>query len=118
MTNQEALNKVWDYFVVQGHPQAKGEFGCWYRTPGDGRKCAVGCLIPDSDYFPEMESAGLRKVISMVPALGGVNPTLLRRMQGAHDSGGRADSFSGHMEGRLSEIAANYGLSVPTSGMS
>lgn len=34
------------------------QYACQYRSP-DGHRCAIGCLIPDSDYKPEMEGKDL-----------------------------------------------------------
>ena len=48
MTRQEIFDKVVAHFAVQR--EAAAEYGmCMYRTP-DGRKCAIGALIPDEVY--------------------------------------------------------------------
>lgn len=59
---------------------------CAYRG-ADGLKCAVGCLIPDDKYTPDIE---YMMVAEFPEDLLGFSPTfkqmdLLRRLQGMHD---------------------------------
>jgi hypothetical protein len=58
-----------------------------YRGEG-GLKCAVGALIPDSEYKPEFEDAyhGLSEVVKMCPSLQGIEFSVLRRTQHVHDA--------------------------------
>ena len=73
---------------------------CLYKTK-DGLKCAVGCLIPDHLYHPEMEGRSVRDMVrkfSTVRELLGIqfihpdgdglegNISLLERLQDLHDS--------------------------------
>lgn len=55
MTITEAYQQMREYF---SRPEArlakKDGGGCEYRTD-DNRKCAVGCLIPDNLYAPQIE---------------------------------------------------------------
>lgn len=45
--------------AVRGRSPAGGpDDSCMYRAPS-GRKCAVGCLIPDSVYTPNIEGASV-----------------------------------------------------------
>lgn len=55
MTNQEVFDKVVAHLRKQNAKSADNE-RCLYRAP-DGKMCAVGCLIPDEMYDPEMEGA-------------------------------------------------------------
>lgn len=72
---------------------------CMYRSP-DGLRCAIGCLIPDSEYHPEMERRGVGGIRPMVVPHNGRAPELhapvtrslitrhhelLARLQIAHD---------------------------------
>ena len=65
MTCQEVFDKVAKHLLMQGE-QAIGTHTtggskttcCMYRTP-DGMKCAVGCLIKNQYYTPEIEGLGV-----------------------------------------------------------
>lgn len=64
MTIEQAYRKIRAYFSAPG-----ADFGydvssasCVYRTE-DGRKCAVGCLIPDTKYDPRFEGEGLLELL-------------------------------------------------------
>jgi len=83
---------------------------CLYRGP-EGRKCAVGFLIPDSSYSPAMEGRGLD---SLIEDFGGVlpqaildNSSLLHRLQQLHDSYTSSSSltFREHLLYELSILA-------------
>lgn len=54
MNNQEAFDKIWDWFVVQRKPMSTNGVSCRYRGDG-GAKCAVGVLIPDELYSESVE---------------------------------------------------------------
>ncbi len=55
--NQQTFDRVITHLVTQG--QRAYDTGCKYRT-SSGLKCAVGCLIPDEMYHPEMEHQSVR----------------------------------------------------------
>lgn len=58
MDIHEAYHTIKSYFNEPGAQLSQEGVGnCYYRHPDDGRKCAVGCLIKDSEYYPEMEGA-------------------------------------------------------------
>ena len=61
---------------------------CRYRGP-DGLKCAVGVLIPDELYSPEMEGLLADEVVKRHPALASLfsadSPSLLNSLQHVHD---------------------------------
>ena len=59
MKKQEVFNKVAAHLLAQGKPALKGE-DCVYRSK-DGLKCAIGCLIPDENYTPEMERKSIER---------------------------------------------------------
>jgi hypothetical protein len=64
MTEQEIFDTVATHLLTQGKragvygdpdkDQNPTKFFCQYRAP-DNCKCAVGCLIPDNQYIPDME---------------------------------------------------------------
>jgi hypothetical protein len=62
MTRQEIFEKVAKHLLTQ-NAKAKGEpsgafAGCLYYDSTTGRKCAIGCLIPQDQYDPIMEDQG------------------------------------------------------------
>jgi hypothetical protein len=64
-----------------------GKGHCMYRNP-DGLKCAIGCLIPDEVYTPDMEGtiAGLIiKGYLDISALGEDGEHFLDGLQTIHD---------------------------------
>lgn len=61
---QAVLEKVVAHLLAQRVPAVSATVfgGCRYRSP-NGTKCAVGCLIPDELYTPEIEGAGVEALI-------------------------------------------------------
>ena len=57
MTKQYALNKAYNQICTQGQRSVDSVGGCQYRATNRGKKlrCAIGALIPDALYVPEME---------------------------------------------------------------
>jgi hypothetical protein len=53
MTPQEVYDTVRDHLLTQ-NARSMNNAVCVYRSP-NGLKCAIGCLIRDDEYFPEME---------------------------------------------------------------
>ncbi len=100
MTFQEVFDKVATHLLTQ-KKKSIGEDGCSYRGE-DNTSCAVGCLIPDSKYTPEIEGAGVQglytenqtnSLIRLRKILGEVlnwdfdkeNTIFLRELQYIHD---------------------------------
>lgn len=97
MTNQELFDKVANHLLTQGIPSMRDlpdESGhirqrCAYR--GDnGTKCAVGCLIPDDQYDPNMETLPVKTLLKVQPNALGFQPTpeqinVLADLQTLHD---------------------------------
>ena len=128
MTNQEAFNRVWQHFVVEKQPRSYvNNDGCCYRGP-NGAKCAVGVLIPDELYRPEMEDWSVTSLNSRADefptlfgpggCLAGANIDLLTRIQAAHDSYSIYGNpeFDRYMGKRLREIAQQFSLTIPEPG--
>lgn len=111
MTNQELYTKVRKHLLTQMERShifmtVKGET-CLYRGPR-GLKCAIGCLIPDTNYTPALESrlAGDTKIIEAA----GLNPNNVQLavcLQRVHDS-----LHVSRWEKRLNEIAKEFQLVV------
>jgi hypothetical protein len=77
MNRQMVFEQVKNHLLTQGERASKWEKEpgrdnhrevCLYRSPG-GLKCAVGCLIPDSMYYPGMESQSVVRLLQKDPAL-------------------------------------------------
>lgn len=118
MTDQEAFDTALFKLREQGVRSLRVEVPgaltmCVYRAP-NGVKCAVGHLIPDEHYSPELEG---NEVTRLPPELmnsvfAGVNPDLLADMQFVHDvhmpetKGAPLDRW----EGRMKLLAEKFGL--------
>lgn len=91
-TAQEMFNVVCIGILAQGKASTEknkdGYNECKYRA-ADGSKCALGLLIPDEDYKPEMETKNYLalKQNKLLPDWLSRSETamLLQRMQSAHD---------------------------------
>ncbi len=95
MTPQEVYDKVKTHLLTQGkravvedHPNVYPE-GV-YRTAA-GLKCAIGCLIPDELYNPDLEGAsacspGVWGLISQAHDLAESLRPLIHALQGVHDN--------------------------------
>jgi hypothetical protein len=89
-TQQEIFDVVATHLLKQNAP-SKGDKGlCMYRGP-NGKKCAVGYLIPDSHYDPNMESMPIYSSI-IVEAL---------RANGIDVTGGKIDHYGLNQTGNL-----------------
>lgn len=58
-TRKEIFDLAYAGIKSQGFKRSAKPHGCLYRGP-EGRKCAIGWLIPDEKYIPEMENYSLR----------------------------------------------------------
>ena len=58
MNRQEVFDKIYLHLIEQGRKSVNSDGRCQYRYP-DGDKCAIGCLIPDELYTPELEGNGV-----------------------------------------------------------
>jgi hypothetical protein len=107
-TGQEIFDAVWQYFVVEGHPQAKDGNTCRYR--GKESNCAIGCQLPDELYSGEMERNDVATVFDSFPKVrdyfGAENLRLMCHLQGIHDWG-----FE-QLETRLRNLAARENLQI------
>lgn len=122
MTMQKIFDKVYVHLIKQGAKSMRGLPSCpdlpvcAYRGY-NGTSCAVGCLIPDEAYTPEMEGVGVRS--------GSVACLLMRAGVLADPYDDRTLSFLGDLqgihdgcpvptwEGQLSRVASKYRLTVP-----
>jgi len=121
MTPQEIFDTVARHLFTQGERAGyernredcgDESFACRYRGPG-GTACAVGVLIPDAVYDPEMEGAGVMLLIDNfgpnLPPWMRDNFELLDRLQMVHDQEAHWISDE-RMRFELSTAAQSYGL--------
>lgn len=62
MTRQEIFNTVRDHLLKQQARCINEDNNCQYRGP-NGMRCAIGCLIPDEHYKPELEGWGIAPLV-------------------------------------------------------
>lgn len=114
MTNQEAFNIAVKGLAAQDWQPSVLHTKCLYRGP-DGRKCAVGHLIPDDQYqayFDTQEASYdyfLRNIVVNLPALRGVTLDFLRDLQNAHDSASTATEMANNFR----RLAFRYDFAMP-----
>ena len=93
-TRQTAFDAVKKHLLTQME-KSKSSDSCLYRGPG-GLKCAIGALIPDDVYKPEMDvvddmrvGQSIRELIVKFPEVAAlfpkISPGFLVALQGIHD---------------------------------
>ena len=92
MTNQEMFDKVCAHLLTQLSTSLDDTGTCLYRGP-DGKKCAIGCLIPDELYTEDLEKKEIRTLLDysignseLSAYLSQFNKDLLIRLQKTHDA--------------------------------
>jgi hypothetical protein len=126
-TNQEAFDAVVRHLASMNRQSVVIEsegldpFGeplsgsCAYRHP-DGRKCAIGALIPDDQYDPIIEKSNVWSLVtglrSGTPRLdaGTISTDLLINLQDAHDDWNNWDRTGFNRYNLLEAIGKWYDL--------
>lgn len=129
MTRQEAFDKAvrglasqnWELSMSDPDPGAVHNAGavCAYRGVG-GRRCAIGWLISDKEYFAGMEGESVRSVkLRDVKALERPHTerkdtwvNFLLDLQHVHDDSGSPDA----VKQRMRAFANKYNLTWPEGG--
>lgn len=126
MNKQEIFDTVVRHLHAQGKP-ALNDANCRYRSDA-GLSCAVGCLIPDEFYDPQMENQtpSMPRVKSALRASGIIKGNedqedldtlgLLGALQYAHDhwEGGDACGYAwGDETPYLEDVAEQFNLTWP-----
>lgn len=141
---QDLFNRAVTHVVQQGRPAiGRSEtllpYHCRYRQPVEEGKvlmCAVGCLIPDSVYFPELEGVAVDGGADTLNVLrmafpeaaaenwiedGTATMRLLKLLQKAHDETGLSctasedhPTFVAEFKERAKGIAHLFDLTMPT----
>ena len=104
---QAVFDKVVAHLRQQGEQSLGPDGACMYRGT-EGRMCAVGCLIPDSEYSEGMEGRPV-DALKLFRDWSGDVISLLGRLQNAHDRclGVLPEA---RWEDRFRSIAADFGL--------
>ena len=110
---QEVFDKVATHLLKQGsrsRSKSEGQVGCAYRGD-DGKMCAVGCLLKDDQYTPELEGKVSREyAVEKALEGSGINMTramrrMLQELQSCHDNAPISE-----WPEILESIAARYNL--------
>lgn len=109
MTDQEIFDKVATHLLAQ-NAKSMNESGCAYRGYC-GRKCAIGCLIPDDKYHPDIENQTLEADCVRAALEDGISLKSMRTLglmvclQSVHDNAAVQDWHF-----RLTEVAEKWGI--------
>lgn len=112
-TRQEIFNHVIKHLKEQGCQSVDRDGDeCAYRG-ASGRMCAVGCLLADDEYEPNMESHGVYDIV--LPLRLENHSLLLQELQRLHDrsyywNDEGAGGFSHQGEYEIEMIQFKFGL--------
>lgn len=110
MTNQEVFDKVAKHLLIQGEKSIGVADKCAYRGE-NGKKCAIGCLIPDAKYDPSFEGKPLSRddadEVLRAAGLGWHQRDLGQELQLVHD-GEEPENW----KGELYAIATKFDLNT------
>lgn len=122
ITKQKTYNAVAKHLFTQGEP-AMGSVDdhpkaiCMYRAE-DGKRCAVGCLIPNDEYKEEFENKCAHTVRGGCPTLQEHDLELLEALQEVHDTyvdlelDADDEGFWEHCKMGLTGVAQEYYLNT------
>ena len=114
MNKQETFDKIWSHFITHNNGPSIEEHGmCLYRSP-NGNRCAVGLLLPDSEYDPSYEGRSIH-LIPYFKNLSEEDSEFLVDLQRCHDRAATSyrSDFSDFMRKFLTEVAEDYRLETP-----
>lgn len=123
MNAQEIFDTVAAHLIKQGRPsKVRKDYTdmCLYRGPR-GTSCAVGCLMTEDEYDPEMEHNSVthldefEKGRAFLKRMGEENKGLLRDLQEVHDYqmiNDRGRFYLRDLKADLRRVAHNHELKV------
>ena len=89
MNKQQMFNRVADHLLAQNDRSLNSNGDCVYRG-SHGRKCAIGCLIPDELYDPSIEGHGVDIITAENHKIAAIIPDfalpLAGELQALHDN--------------------------------
>jgi len=107
VTRQEVLNTMAAHLLKQGVKSLNPDGSCCYLSH-EGLKCAVGCLISDDEYCPEMEGKDVECLGDLLPERLRPHLDLISDGQNTHDEL-PVESWPSE----LRAIAEEFGLEIP-----
>ena len=113
MDTQTVVDKVLQHLWDQGEC-SYNESGCAYRG-ANGTKCALGILIPDELYHPDMEGLSFHQLcrkfdaVAYLPEICAIVP-VGATLQDLHDGLFGVPNFRKTLSRRASHILADYNL--------
>jgi hypothetical protein len=121
MNQQEIFDTVVAHLRQQRCKAVDVDGNCRYRTE-DGKKCAVGCLIQDDEYYEWMEGSQIGNLFVATRTISALKPLrerlfsednlpLLHALQKAHDQ-----DYVYEWEADFQEIASQFGLQYTSDG--
>jgi hypothetical protein len=121
LNKQEAFDKAARGIILQGGPSREdGSACCLYRGP-DGRRCAIGHLIPDELYDPDMEGRGITTPVVISPIRNFLTSQgwdseedvyFLMGLQEIHDNASMSRDFINDFIEYAAMFAAKYNLNT------
>jgi hypothetical protein len=81
---QRLFDTVARHLITQGRPSVEGS-SCAYRSP-ENYSCAIGCLIPDDRYKPDLEGSDVDGLIAKGFTEFAPHRDLLGALQRVHDA--------------------------------
>jgi len=107
-SKQDIFDFVSRKIIEQGGPCVDEYASCYYRH--DGRKCAMGWLIPDNEYIPDMEQNNIDDILKIFyPNVEVPNIKFISELQAVHDRCAVYD-FSKTWPFSMKVVAINHGL--------
>lgn len=119
-TMQEIFNEVLYCMVMQGE-KSLGRFR-WCQYQGDnGMRCAIGWLILDEEYDPEMEDRSITEILKApefnhlpLKVLREAPQEFLEHLQRAHDGANRnGGRFLNNFMEAMKKVAKTFDLTCP-----
>jgi len=112
MKNQEIFDKAYLGLKSQGFIRSVSSgISCVYRGP-EGRKCAVGWLIPDEKYDPKFDTEiwGFQRIFKEIRiSISQQQDFLIEELRFCHDSSRQPET----MRNKLHTIAKDFNLKIP-----
>lgn len=120
---QDIFDAAWQAFIVEGRPPAHDGYSCQYLT-FDGRRCAVGLVLPDKPSPDELDG-DFSSIVSEFPEwfdeeiqeLNNTDPNQLNRFQqDLHDSLIANEDWTHPVNVRRDwylKVAKSYNLKLP-----
>jgi hypothetical protein len=116
-TPQAIFDQVARHLLTQNAQSIRDDAGfdvaCLYRGP-DGLKCALGCLIADTEYVPDMEGHGIYGLIEAGYCDANIKPHahFLAELQEIHDGHLLPETWPA----QLRKVARHYALNIAVLG--